>query len=405
VAASGVERAQRFIVILLALQRLSYLIPALLSLRSGAFHSAALNAVLVTATIAWNVVLFWRVNEHGWFIPPLVWIDVGWTVVLVLAVTANSGTSYEHSSVNWSGRMGQAAAALAGAAIARLGLAALGVAVLLAAHTVATVGAVEESSELPGYLTSCLNGLLWFAVIIGFAVRYLRRQGSLLDRLTAEGMAAQQRQAQAQARQAADQARYSARLAHYRALHDTVLSTLSAIARGGLDHRGEQVRGRCARDADYVRRLMVEDDAADAGTVGDALGHVVTDAEALGLRVHYRLDALPAEVPADVAEALGGATKEALNNVARHSGTQTAWVTATGADDAVVVRVVDRGHGFGHELDRLLADPVAAGGPAQLGGGFGLPWSVSHRMRAVGGSARVSSAPGDGTCVELRWPA
>jgi signal transduction histidine kinase len=314
-------------------------------------------------------------------------------------VTANSGSDYDRSSVNWSGRMAQATAALAGAAIDRIGLAALAVGVVLAAHTIATVQAAGGEPELAGYLVSCLNGLIWFAVIIGFVVRYLRRQGSLLDQVTDERVAAQ-------AQQSAEQARYSTRLAHYRALHDTVLSTLAAIALGGLDHRSKQVRDRCARDADYVRRLMLLDVPDEAGTVGDRLGTVVTDAEALGLRVHYRLDDVPPAVPEEVADALGGATQEALNNVIRHSGSDTAWVTVTGDNEAVVVRVVDRGTGFVTKAEPVVAEPVAAELVAAVaGGGFGLPFSVGQRMRSVGGAVRVSSVPGAGTCVELTWPA
>jgi len=404
-AATGTERANRFVAILLGLQRLSYFVPALLSMGSDAFASRALNVGLVLATIAWNVWLFWRVAQEGWFRPGWVWADVAWTCLLVLVVTENSGEAYDQSSVNWSGRMGQAAAALAGGAFDRIAVSALALGVLLAAHAAATIAAYAGEPGLAGELASCLNGLFWFAVVIGFVVRYLRRQGGQLDRLADE-------RAGAQARQAADHARYRARLDHYRALHDTVLSTLAAIARGGLDHRADAVRERCARDADYVRRLMLADDLADPGTVGQSLGRVVTDAEALGLRVHYRLDDVPATVPDEVAAALAGAAQEALNNVAAHSGTHTAWLTAGGVDGSVVVRVVDRGAGFVPDEEafsrvRAADSPTNPARPprAPTSSGFGLPFSVRERMRAVGGEARVSSAPGDGTCVELVWPA
>src|SRR5688500_1177162 len=49
-AAPGAERANRFIVILLGLQRLSYLLPALLTL-GGAYHIGGLNTALVLLTI------------------------------------------------------------------------------------------------------------------------------------------------------------------------------------------------------------------------------------------------------------------------------------------------------------------------------------------------------------------
>jgi signal transduction histidine kinase len=248
---------------------------------------------------------------------------------------------------------------------------------------VAVVTALSGSPHLVPELVSCLNGLFWFAAILGFGVRYLRRQGVTLDRLTEERLAAQ-------GQRAAEHARYNARIAHYRALHDTVLSTLSAIARGGLDHRATQVRDRCGQAADYIRRLVstAEPDGAP-GPLGDQLGQVVNDAEALGLRVHYRLDPLPLPVPDRVAEALSGAAREALNNVAKHAGTRGAWLTATSTGRGVLVRVVDRGAGFAAD-----ARP-----------GFGLPVSVIQRMDEVGGAARVTSAPGDGACVELVWPA
>jgi signal transduction histidine kinase len=63
-------------------------------------------------------------------------------------------------------------------------------------------------------------------------------------------------------------------------------------------------------------------------------------------------------------------------------------VTATTVGEALSVRIVDRGAGF--EVDGVT--------------GWGLAQSVTERMRSAGGDVRVSSAPGDGTCVELVWP-
>jgi len=377
VVAPGVERANRFIVILLGLQRLSYLIPAILTLGSVAYRTGDLNTALVLATIAANVAMFVHVVRAGWFPEWMAWADVGWACVLTLLVSVNSAGAYDDSSVNWSGRMAQAAAALAGAAIPRLAFAALAVAALMATHLWADI---LGGGSWPGCL-DCLNGILWFAVIIGFAVRYLRRQGSELDRLAAERLAAQTKQAAVQAR-----------LEHFRVLHDTVLATLTVIGRGGLEHSPEQVRERCAREADLVRRLMVSDDQAPQRSLAQRLGEIVDEAQALGMRVRFQQDVHDGaglDVPPGVAEAVAGATQEALNNVLLHSGVRNAWLTVATHGDGLLVRVVDRGAGF------------EAGG----GEGFGLSFSVAERMRAVGGTSRVTSAPGDGTCVELAWPA
>jgi signal transduction histidine kinase len=208
-------------------------------------------------------------------------------------------------------------------------------------------------------------------------VRYLRRQGSLVDRLTAERVAAQAKQAAVQAR-----------LEHFRVLHDTVLATLTVIGRGGLEHSPEQVRERCAREADLVRRLMSVEDVTGRETLTQRLSEVVEGAQALGLTVHLQLDSVP-EIKDDVAKAVAGAAQEALNNVMLHAGTRRAWVTATTIGETLSVRIVDRGAGF--QVDEIV-------------GGSGLAGSVGERMRSAGGDVRVSSAPGDGTCVELLWP-
>jgi signal transduction histidine kinase len=198
------------------------------------------------------------------------------------------------------------------------------------------------------------------------------------------------RRVAAETARAADSARHSARLACFQALHDTVVTTLVAIARGGLDHRSPEVRQRCARDADYIRRLLLEDTPpADSG-LDQRLAEVIAAAEGLGLRVRYRHDPAPASVPPVVAAALGEATREALNNVQLHAHVSVCWVTVLRVGPALTVRIVDRGRGF-H--------------PEEVRGGFGLSGSIAARMRAAGGVGRVLSAPGEGTTVDLSWPA
>ena len=280
-----------------------------------------------------------------------------------------------HGAPSWARRAGQAAVALAGAAINSIPLAA--VAVVLVSAGYALSASHGPFDELIGYI----NGLVWFALIFGFVVRYLRRQGMKLDEATTE-------RAAAEARGAAEAARHAARMAHFRALHDNVITTLVVIARGGLDHRTEDVRRRCARDADYIRRLLLADGDPTKSSLDQRLPEVIENAEALGLRVRYRHDPLPDTVPPEVSEAVSEAAREALNNVVKHAQVSVCWVTVLWVDGTLTVRIVDRGCGF---------DPSVATT------GFGLPWSVVARMRAVGGDTRVLSAPGDGTTVELAW--
>jgi signal transduction histidine kinase len=80
--------------------------------------------------------------------------------------------------------------------------------------------------------------------------------------------------------------------------------------------------------------------------------------------------------------------QEALNNVARHSGTRAATVTLRQLDDGVVLAVRDAGAGFNPHL-------------RGKGRHLGLA-SMRERMRIVNGTIDIDSAPGQGTTV-IAW--
>jgi signal transduction histidine kinase len=87
--------------------------------------------------------------------------------------------------------------------------------------------------------------------------------------------------------------------------------------------------------------------------------------------------------------------QEALTNVRKHSGARHAVVRITRpAASGVEFAVEDDGHGF---------DPGAV--PAGRDGyGFGL-FSMSERVRLLGGDLTIDSAPGSGTTLRVRVPA
>ncbi|HEY0698711.1 MAG TPA: hypothetical protein VGD43_12990, partial [Micromonospora sp.] len=72
VAFSAEDRANRFMLVLMALQRVSYLVPALAGFSSPVYRSASVNLALLVVTLAWNLLLFWRAARLGWFQPGLV---------------------------------------------------------------------------------------------------------------------------------------------------------------------------------------------------------------------------------------------------------------------------------------------------------------------------------------------
>lgn len=120
------------------------------------------------------------------------------------------------------------------------------------------------------------------------------------------------------------------------------------------------------------------------------LALVVRHQAALGLRVHSNIGELPEWLPPEATAALVGSCREALNNAAKHAGTDEAWLTAcTDQDGSVLISVVDRGRGFDPEF---------------IASGLGMSESIVARMAEAGGTSKVDSGSGQGTCVELRWP-
>ncbi|MEI2778553.1 MAG: ATP-binding protein [Tetrasphaera sp.] len=188
------------------------------------------------------------------------------------------------------------------------------------------------------------------------------------------------------------EAREEERSRQYRLLHDTVLSTLSALSRGSLDTMDPAVSQRLSADADYLRGLIATS-ASGAGMhlVGE-LSRMTREQAVTGLRVHQHISDVPDELPHEVKRALTDSIYEALTNVVKHSGRREAWVTIVGAPqgEGVTVTITDQGAGFD---------------PAARRAGRGIDHSLRARMADVGGSASIDSEPGQGTTVELRWPA
>ncbi|ONI87558.1 hypothetical protein ALI144C_09250 [Actinosynnema sp. ALI-1.44] len=201
----------------------------------------------------------------------------------------------------------------------------------------------------------------------------LRRGARIADDLTEE-MSARRTEASAAA------ALRAGRREHLAALHDTAAATLLMVGLGVPSRTW--VRRQAARDLRVLRGVDVADPSADLRTLlaevcGDVAVFVPPDGGA--------------PVNSGQAEAVTGATAEALANVARHAGGVTARVTLTGcARSGFTVRIEDHGKGF---------DPGAVHEQKR-----GVSESIIGRMAAVGGTATIQSAVGHGTTVTLRLP-
>jgi signal transduction histidine kinase len=192
---------------------------------------------------------------------------------------------------------------------------------------------------------------------------------------------------------------------HERLLHDTVLNTLTALARADQDHVAGVVN-RCRQDVALIEAALGGPGGGAAGTSpppGDLLADVravVAGMRARGLTVHLEAgDGEAPEVPERVVRAISGAVREALSNVSAHAGTGEAWVDvrfAAPPRDAeglgrLEVTIRDRGTGF--DLERVDQTRL------------GLRRSIGERAADCGGQASIWSQPGQGTVVRLAWPA
>lgn len=180
-------------------------------------------------------------------------------------------------------------------------------------------------------------------------------------------------------------------------VHDTLLNDL-AVVMNAPDRIDERTRERLLADletlrgADWIRAsAAVEMPAEDAGLRND-LARLASEFQWRGLSLHVTGSARAHHVlAADVAEALLSALRAALENVVRHSRVTTAEVEVIADPEQVTIMVTDRGAGF---------DPAAVA-PDRLG----LRTSVVERMAAVGGRAKIWSAPGEGTSIIISAPA
>jgi signal transduction histidine kinase len=170
-------------------------------------------------------------------------------------------------------------------------------------------------------------------------------------------------------------------------VHDSVLQTLALIQRHASEPR--KVAAFARRQERELRDWLYGDRPTDESTLGTLLAAAAADVEELhGVRVEL---ASSGDCPADEhVTALVRAAREAMQNSAKHSGAEEVDVYAEVDDEHIAVFVRDRGAGF--QPDAVPEDRR------------GIAESIVARMKRAGGTATVTSAPGQGTEVELTLP-
>jgi signal transduction histidine kinase len=197
----------------------------------------------------------------------------------------------------------------------------------------------------------------------------------------------------ATARAASREAQTAERERIARGIHDSVLQVLALVNSRGRELGGEAAElARLAGEQESALRSLVS--GAPAAQPGGGLLNLSPLLQPLGSsRVTVSCPASPVLLADAAARALACAAGAAIDNMRQHAGADaSAWVLVEDDGAAVSVTIRDDGAGF---AEGRLADAAAAGR-------LGVAQSISGRLRDVGGNARVTSAPGQGTQVELR---
>lgn len=174
-------------------------------------------------------------------------------------------------------------------------------------------------------------------------------------------------------------------------LHDSVLQTLALIQKRSDDPG--QVAQLARRQERELRQWLFGAGSrmsSGATTMAGAVEVVVGDLEdAYGLRIDQVVVGGDGPVR-DAEEAVLGAVREALVNVAKHAGVETADVFVENDGRVLSAFVRDRGAGF--DPDTVSDDR------------HGLAQSIRHRVESRGGKVTVRSTLGRGTEIGIEMP-
>lgn len=220
--------------------------------------------------------------------------------------------------------------------------------------------------------------LILGGAIVGFLSGLLQQMAAQRDRAERAAAAAEERQ----------------RLA--RMVHDGVLQALALVQRRApeLGPEGAEL-GQLAGEQEVRLRGLVQQDSRELLAPLGNLDLVQLLSGLQTVQVHVAVPGNPATMPAETASEVVSAVESCLSNVRHHVGREAeAWVLLEELGDRWVVSVRDDGPGI--PTGRLEASVTE--------GRLGVEQSIVGRMRDLGGTATVHSAPGQGTEWELELP-
>jgi signal transduction histidine kinase len=260
---------------------------------------------------------------------------------------------------------------------------------------------VRRNPGLPGALTA--SGIVVFAVAFSYA--YSRWVMKVIEQSLERAALIEQLEA-TRAELAAAHHEAGVRAERHRLageIHDTLAQGFTSIvtllqaaeasldadshARRHLDLALVTARENLAEARTLVTTLTPA--TLEAGTLGDSVHRVTgaTGAQA-GIEAHAEVTGAARRLPTGTEVVLLRVCQEALANVRQHAAARQVRVRLCYASRTVRLTVTDDGRGFD---------------PRTSNGGYGLK-GMLDRVRQVGGTVEVTSAPGAGTEVRAEVP-
>jgi signal transduction histidine kinase len=191
-----------------------------------------------------------------------------------------------------------------------------------------------------------------------------------------------------------------------RELHDETTQSLAVLAMGleaaqdalrtGLTPRLDEVKAVAVRTLEDVHRLILDLRPSvldDLGLFSAIRWYAERSLETRGISVRCEFGELDRRLPPELETALFRMCQEAMSNVARHAQASAVLVQVGVENGAIQIDIEDDGRGFDVE--------AAARREGRR------PWGllgIRERAEILGGSARIDSAPGQGTRVQVRVP-
>lgn len=327
---------------------------------SDTYARPALGWAVLAGMAVWTAVapaLYARPSLRRW---PLLLLDLTVTVAALLAslvvlAPARIEAGDPTLTVSWAAAPVVAWAVWAGWA------AGAAAAVVVGTAAIVVRGALSQAT------VNSLVLLLLLGVVVGYVVQLARRAQAAYAEAVASRSAAAERE----------------RLS--RSVHDGVLQALALFSRRSSD---PELAALAAEQEASLRRLV--SGRAHALPAGEADLRPLLPS---GPDVQLAAPASPVLLTAHAASELAAAVAAAVDNARRHGG-GTSWLLVEDEPAGVTVTVRDDGPGIAEGRLRQ----------AQVDGRLGVAQSIRGRVRDLGGTVTLHSAPGEGTEVELHVP-